>query len=174
MTRPQNGPDPALTRRRFGAGAVAVVATTGLAGCSTVAPGPSGTSGATPTAAPDEADLGVVAAALAAERALLDALERTARRHPRLDLADATRIHRAHTELLAGAGPDPVPEAAPAARVPARPGDAVQALVRAEAELVRTQTRHAGVARSGQLAGVLASLAASAGQLQVTLAGAAR
>lgn len=84
-------------------------------------------------------------------------------------LAPLTAAHAAHRELLAGAVADTeLPDVSPA-RVPAAPDRALAAVRRSEQRLLR-QLREACVgAASGDLARVLASVAASTAQHSASL-----
>ena len=158
---------------------------------------------ARPTASADarpevDPDVALATTVVAAERALLEQVDATVRRHPRLELALAgTRaVHDAHVALLedavpdesdaatddtgaaeppsAGTDPEADTEADPTAepttpRVPRDAARAVRALATAEDELVLTAKQAAFAAQSGAFARVLASLAAAAAQQSATL-----
>lgn len=160
-----------MDRRSVVVGLAAVGGSAGLAlgGCG------SGRDGATTGAGPtdEEADRRLVATALGAELTLVDALERTRRRHPLLRgvTAEALRIHRNHVRLLRGAV-DAAASAPPGpTRVPGRPVAAVRALVRLERETADAHVSTAMAARSGSLARVVATLSVAAAQLEQVLAG---
>lgn len=79
-------------------------------------------------------------------------------------LAPVTAAHAAHLDVLAGAVPD---QALPAAPTPTAPGQIVPALRvvrRSEQRLLRTVREACSSAASGDLARVLASVAASTSQ----------
>lgn len=146
-----------LSRRAATAGLASVVAST-VVGCA---------AGSDPAVEDDaEPDLQLVRAALADELALLESCGSAARRHRELRrlLALPARVHRVHTDLLSRAVPgsgggDPV-----LLRVPTDPAAALDAVVRAERALSKTQIRRALRADSGPLARALAAMAAAAVQ----------
>lgn len=135
---------------------------------------------------------------VAAVRAMLEQVDATVRRHPRLErvLAGTRAVHDAHVALLEDAVPDDAdaqpeatgapapssphtdadadpgadPEAEPATpRVPRDAARAVRAVATAEDELALTAKQAAFAAQSGAFARVLASLAAAAAQQSATL-----
>ena len=154
---------------------------------------------ARPTASADarpevDPDVALATTVVAAERALLEQVDATVRRHPRLErvLAATRAVHDAHVALLEdavpdesdaepdhtgatespspGADPDADPEAEPTTpRVPRDAARAVRALATAEDELVLAAKQAAFAAQSGAFARVLASLAAAAAQQSATL-----
>jgi hypothetical protein len=162
-----------------GLGARVAGCTSGSPGAAAPSPSASGSTGATGvTPSPAvEPDVLLAATVLDVERAMLERVLATQRRHPRLagSLAGARAAHRAHVDLLATAVPTDV--ARPARRrtrsVPASPGAALAALARAEEELAGKDRSSAMAARSGAFARVLASMAAAAEQQAVRVAGAA-
>ena len=133
----------------------------------------------------EQADVALATAVLRAERAVLAQVVATVRRHPRLvaSVSGARAAHRAHVALLQEAvpgaarssGPSPDASTDPRTpRVPIRPGAALAALAIAEARLSAAGVRHAGQARSGAFARVLASMAAASAQQAAVLSEAAR
>ena len=136
-------------------------------------------------------DVALATSVVAAERALLEQIDATVRRHPRLErVLDATReVHDAHIALLedavppesaaeeepdAGASPtDPVSEPAGEEETPGRvPRDrarALRAVASAEDTLALAAKQAAFSARSGAFARVLASMAAAAAQQSAVL-----
>ena len=139
-----------------------------LSGCGTredERPGPSDGTDTDP-------DRRLVATALNAELALVDALERTRRRHPGLRDAtiEALRIHRDHVGLLRGTADDDTAGPAEPTRVPGAPAQALRSLVRLEGEVSAGHVSTAMGARSGSLARVVASMSVAAAQLQQELA----
>jgi hypothetical protein len=129
-------------------------------------------------------DVTLAATVVADEQDLLDRIDATLDRHPRLArvLADAREAHSAHVALLEDAAPDPTSaspgetpsaEGSPTAprppRVPADPARALRAIARREDELSLVDKRSAFAAESGAFARVLASMAASAAQQAVVL-----
>lgn len=113
---------------------------------------------------PEDADLvaAVVAELVRAEAVLAEAATRSPGLAARLDAV--TRAHAAHRELLLGAvegagapGTDPV-------YVPADPARALSAVRRSERRLQRAVREGCNAAASGDLARVLASIAASTAQ----------
>jgi len=118
-----------------------------------------------PVAAPPE-DSALVASVVAAVSAAADLVAAASAVAPalasRLDILG--RAHAAHLDLLVGAVPDadvPTPGAAP---VPARPARALADVRRSEQRLLRTLRDACVDAASGDLARVLASMAASVSQ----------
>lgn len=113
-------------------------------------------------------DVTLAAAALAAERLALTAVEAAQARHVRLRrLLDPTaEVHRAHIALLADAAPEELtpPPAPDVIRVPRSSTRAVARLAQMETELATNGRRHAFTAESGPFARLLASMAASADQ----------
>jgi hypothetical protein len=124
-------------------------------------------------------DVKIAATVLERERALLERVAATARKHPRLapELASARAAHRAHVALLTKAVPNDTPVRKPAPgsahRVPGRPGPALSALAAAETRLSGIGARSSLAARSGPFARVLASMAAAAAQQSARLSAAA-
>lgn len=110
----------------------------------------------------EDPDTAVVRKALQIERDALVALQRARKKYARLaPVAQPTlRVHRAHVRVLR----DAVPEV-PAGRGRQSPGSlqrTLEALVAQERRTHRAHTRLALEARSGDLARVLASMAAAA------------
>ena len=134
-------------------------------------------------------DVAVAAEALADQRAMVELIEATQRRHRGLRelLAPALATHQAHVAMLKDAVPDDVPvspSGSPSASTspsasgspqpgPHVPGDQARALarvVRAEQELRTSTKRLAFKAESGAFARVLGSMTAAAAQQAVLLA----
>lgn len=126
-------------------------------------------------------DVLLAATVLADEQRLLDLVDATLARFPRLtDVLTAARdAHAAHVALLEEAAPDePLPSAGPSASSAAEPEAeaavpqdrrrALMRLARREDDLALVDKRSAFAAESGAFARVLASMAASAAQ-QATL-----
>lgn len=153
------------------------VALAGLTGAALVVSGctsqEQGTSPQLPARAPQNPDHGLVGRALSVERAMVDRIEATVRRHANLGkgLHGALVVHRSHVQLLAGAveGVDARGGRTRRPRVPASGGDAVAALVRAERTLEAAHVDTAVRADSGVFARVLAGMAAAAAQQAVLL-----
>ena len=137
-------------------------------------------------------DVAVAAEALADQRAMVELIEATHRRHRGLGerLTPALATHQAHVAMLKDAVPDDVPvspsgsppaSASPSASGspqpgPHVPGDQARALarvVRAEQELRTSTKRLAFKAESGAFARVLGSMSAAAAQQAVLLASSA-
>ena len=121
-------------------------------------------------------DVTLAATVVADEQALLDRIDATLARYPRLErvLSDARAAHAAHVALLedaapADAAPSPAPTAPGRVRVPGDAARAVRAIARREDELSLVDKRSAFAAESGAFARVLASMAASAAQQAVVL-----
>lgn len=141
-------------------------------------------------------DVTLATTVVAAERALLERIDATVRRHPRLErtLAAARDVHETHVALLedavpeepepaeptasadpadpsAGAGSEAGPddEDAGAGRVPRDRTRALRALATAEDELALAAKQAAFAAQSGAFARVLASMAAAAAQQSAML-----
>lgn len=124
-------------------------------------------------------DIALATAALAGERAALEALEATIASHrgSRGALRPIVEAHRAHISLLAQAARDDSPAPTPSrpdnSSAPFRvPGTARKALARLAAEeraLSTAAKRRAFTAQSGAFARLLASMAAAAGQHAVLL-----
>lgn len=170
-------------------GGLAALVTAAVGGCTgrlggdgpRAAPAPTRRAGTNP-------DVTLAAAVLADERAMLDRVRATTRRHPSLAsaLAPAEAAHRAHVRLLARAVPDestpsptPSPTTSPTSTpsttpVPGRPVPALAALARAEGRLSLAGRRSSFAAESGAFARILASMAAAAAQQATTLAASAR
>ena len=134
-------------------------------------------------------DVAVAAEALADQRAMVELIEATQRRHRGLGdlLAPALATHQAHVAMLKDAAPDDVPvspSGSPSAPTspsasgspqpgPHVPGDQSRALarvVRAEQELRTSTKRLAFKSESGAFARVLGSMTAAAAQQAVLLA----
>lgn len=143
---------------------------------------------------PTDPDVELATTVVAAERSLLEHLEATVRRHPRLErvLAPTREVHVAHVGLLEDAVPeqadasaeetaaaDPASPAEPGAtpadeptwpgRVPRERARALRAVASAEDALALTAKQAAFAARSGAFARVLASLAAACAQQSAAL-----
>lgn len=144
-------------------------------------------------------DITLATTVVATERALLERIDATVRRHRRLErVLGATRsVHDAHLALLEDAvpmspdaaeqspstGPSTGPASDPAGpddevsapprppRVPPDPARALRALAAAEDELALTAKQAAFAAESGAFARVLASMAAAAAQQSAVLRG---
>lgn len=130
-------------------------------------------------------DVPLATAVVAAERALLDLVAASTRRHPRLErvLAGARAVHEAHVALFEDAVPrgEPTPSSDPTAAesiattVPG-PGEvprdrlrALRSVASAEDALALTAKQAAFAAQSGAFARVLASIAAAAAQQSAVL-----
>lgn len=141
---------------------------------------------------PVDPDITLATTVVATERALLERIDATVRRHRRLErVLGATRsVHDAHLALLEDAvptspdaaeqspstgpstGPEDMASALPRPpRVPPDPARAVRALAAAEDELALTAKQAAFAAESGAFARVLASMAAAAAQQSAVLRG---
>ena len=121
-------------------------------------------------------DVTLAATVVTDEQELLDLIDATLARHPRLErvLADARAAHAAHVTLLEDAAPEsaspsPAPTAPGRVRVPDDAARAVRAIARREDELALVDKRSAFAAESGAFARVLASMASSAAQQAVVL-----
>ena len=163
--------EPALTRRTFGSGLVALAAATTLvtSGCDTDGgldlPGlPE------PQEDPDEKQ---AAGALLDEQQILERVLRVQRRHRRLRsaLEPSADVHRAHVELLSGALQDDGtgPATGLSSRVPTDPVRAVAELVQLERDLADRHVATSMACRSGALARVVAVMSAAAAQQAVAL-----
>jgi hypothetical protein len=146
-------------------------------------------------------DVALAAEVLVAEQALLDRIDATVARHPRLEqlLTAVRESHAAHIALLSDAVPDdarsaaasptPSPAADPLApspapshdadeagsdalRVPRDADRAVRVIAHDEDELGRANRTSAFTAESGSFARVLSSMAAAAAQQSVALSAA--
>ena len=117
-------------------------------------------------------DSTLVASVVAAVSAAADVVAAASAVAPALAarLDGLARDHAAHLDLLVGAVPDAEVPAPGAASVPARPAPALAAVRRTEQRLLRTLRRSCVTAASGDLARVLASVAASVSQHLATLA----
>lgn len=149
----------------------ALAAPLALAACDIDPPARGRTGGGAAASAPPPEDAELVAAVVAelvrAESVLTEAASRSPGLAARLDAV--ARAHTAHRELLLGAvegaelpGTDPV-------RVPAAPERALSAVRRSERRLQRVVREGCTGAASGDLARVLASIAASTAQHGVAL-----
>jgi hypothetical protein len=140
-------------------------------------------------------DVDLATTVVAAERALLERIDATVRRHPRLErVLTATReVHEVHVTLLEDAVPDeagapdgetqtststpsptepgPTPTDDPVGpdRVPRDRARALRAVATAEDELALTAKQAAFAAQSGAFARVLASMAAASAQQSAVL-----
>jgi hypothetical protein len=114
------------------------------------------------------ADVALRDAAVVAERRLLELCEATARRHPSTAqlLRPVRQGHRAHVRVLEGLwrAPTSQPPAADHGRVPADRRSALADLRRAEQRVVDARLADCLDARVGELAALLASIAASDAQ----------
>lgn len=172
-----------MLSRRTALGAAAAAAAAVATGCTSSDDSrPSATRTASPSHSPGtDPDVKIAATALAKERAMLERVSATARRHPRLAATlDGTRAaHRAHVALLTKAVPDdtpyrsPSPRAGSSVRVPRKPVPALSALAAAERRLGDAGARSSLAARSGPFARLLASMSAAASQQSVRLDAAA-
>lgn len=128
----------------------------------------SGTSPATPPPPEDSELVATVVAALLRAQALLEAASAAV---PSLDarLGPVGAAHAAHLDVLVGAVPDAdLPTPAPVS-VPSRILPALRAVRRSEQRLLREVREGCLVAASGDLARVLASIAASTAQHSAAL-----
>jgi hypothetical protein len=112
------------------------------------------------------ADLKLREAALISEHSLLQRCEATARRHPALEpaLRPLVRDHRAHVRVLRSLSDAPVRQAKPAQRVPADRSKALAEVRQAERRAVEARVADCVEAASGELASLLAAVAASGAQ----------
>lgn len=124
-----------------------------------------------PVAEPPE-DSALVASVVAAVVAASGVVASASAASPGLSerLADLARAHAAHLDLLLGAVPDADEPVAATPTVPARPERALGAVRRSEQRLLRILRASCVDAASGDLARVLASMAASVSQHVTTLA----
>lgn len=111
-------------------------------------------------------DTALVAAVVVAVSAAADVVIAAADTAPALAarLDGLAQAHAAHLERLVGAVADADVPAPAVVSVPARPGAALDAVRRSEQRLLRTLRESCVVAASGDLARVLASMAASVSQ----------
>jgi hypothetical protein len=111
-------------------------------------------------------------AALLNELKLLQRCEATARRHRSLKatLRPLAGDHRAHVRALLGMSDAPVRRPKTARRVPADAGKALAELRRAERRAVEARVADCVAASSGELAALLAAIAASGAQHSSVLA----
>lgn len=141
------------------------------------------TAGPTPaTEQRSDPDVALAAGVLVAEQSLLDRIDATVAKHPRLErtLAATREGHAAHVALLSDAVPRDLRSlAASPAESPSEPigvprdvERAVRVLARAEDDLGQANRTSAFTTRSGSFARVLASMAAAAAQQAVVLAAA--
>jgi len=138
-------------------------------------------------------DVELATTVVAAERALLERIEATVGRHPRLErvLAPAREVHEEHVTLLEDAVPEgadssdeetaatgppsvepgsvPADEPTEPGRVPQDRARALRDVAAAEDALALTAKQAAFAAESGAFARVLASLAAAAAQQSAVL-----
>ncbi|NPD06683.1 ferritin-like domain-containing protein [Nocardioides sp. zg-1308] len=142
-----------------------------LAGCDIDPPVRDGGTSAAPAPPPDAELVAAVVGSLVRAQSVLEAATSSA---PALGarLAAIGEAHAAHLDLLAGAVPGSgLPSAAPPT-VPSRVDRALGAVRRSEQRLLREAREACAVAASGDLARVLASIAASTAQHSAALAGA--
>ena len=127
---------------------------------------------ATPPPPEDSELVAGVVAALVRAQSVLDAATTAA---PTLAarLAPVLAAHAEHLDVLVGAVPEAERPTGEAASVPSRPARALAAVRRSEQRLVREVREGCLAAASGDLARVLASVAASTAQHGAALAGAA-
>ena len=149
-----------LTRRTAWSGALAGTAL--LAGCDLTAE-EDPAAGSTPATANDEpdADADLVAAAVEDVTTTMLLVVGTRDRHPRLrrDLGGLERMHDEHLAALGSTD-----QSAQDPSVPPDAGSALRQLRRRELAHQRQLVDHAVAARSGQLAGLLASMSAAVAQ----------
>lgn len=128
-------------------------------------PPPSEDTSGEPVPEPPE-DSALVVSVVAAVIAAVDVVTATSATTPALAtrLEGLARAHAAHRDLLVGAIPDSDVPTPAVVSVPARPGAALAAVRRSEQRLLRTLRDSCGAAASGDLARVLASMAASVSQ----------
>ncbi|WP_374456508.1 hypothetical protein [Nocardioides sp.] len=151
-----------LTRRTTLGSALA--APLGLAACDIDPPARDADSPAATPPPPEDSELvATVVAALVDAGAVLAAATAAV---PAIDaqLEPLAAAHTAHRELLAEAVPDAEQPTAAPATVPPRPQPALRAVRRSEQQLLRTLREGCLGAASGDLARVLASMAASTSQ----------
>lgn len=124
-----------------------------------------------PVVEPPE-DSALVASVVAAVSAAADVVTAASGVAPALAtrLDGLARDHAAHLDLLVGAVSDAEVPTPGAASVPARPAPALAAVRRSEQRLLRTLRQSCVAASSGDLARVLASVAASVSQHLASLA----
>ena len=135
-----------------------------LAACDIDPPSDGAGSPASAPAPPEDSELvATVVAALVDAGAVVAAATAAV---PALDarLAPLVAAHTAHQELLAGAVPDAALPTATPTTVPARAEPALRAVRRSEQQLLRVLREGCLSAASGDLARVLASMAASTSQ----------
>jgi hypothetical protein len=182
-------PSRALTgvplSRRAVLGTVAAVAGAALAGCTPERQRRRGEDPPEPVEPRVDPDVLVAAEALGNQQQMLDLLDATQQRHPRLtrQLAPVVAAHEAHAALLAEAVPadvsaspstSPAPSPDGSATVPRKRRQALARVVAAERELATATKRHAFRAQSGAFARLLGSMAAAAAQHEVVLSTAGR
>ncbi len=138
-------------------------------------------------------DVDLATTVVAAERALLERIDATVRRHPRLErvLASTREVHDVHVSLLEDAvpagsgasdaatptspaspgepGPTPADDTSEPVGVPRDRARALRAVATAEDELALTAKQAAFAAQSGAFARVLASMAAASSQQSAVL-----
>ncbi|MCF6377198.1 hypothetical protein L2K70_06255 [Nocardioides KLBMP 9356] len=143
-----------------------------LAACDIDPPPSDPTSSATPEP-PEDAELvaTVVAALVRARGVLEEALSAAPDLAP--VLAPVADAHAAHLDVLVGAVPDSEVPTAPRPSLPPRPAAVLANVQRSEQRLLRTARTGCLDARSGDLARVLASVAASTSQHAAALTGSA-
>jgi len=141
-----------------------------VAACDIDPPPPEDASGEPVVEPPEDSALvaSVVAAVTAAADVVAAASDVTPALSVRLD--GLARAHAAHLDLLVGAVPDAEVPAPGTASVPARPVPALATVRRSEQRLLRTLRQSCVAVASGDLARVLASVAASVSQHLATLA----
>jgi hypothetical protein len=150
--------------RRTAVGGVVAAALAGpvlVTGCTLDPPAADPSDGAPAEPEPD-ADVLLLATVLAAIDGAAALLAATAERHPRLaaGLQPLVDVHAVHRSVLDGAA-EVDPDVPPTPTVPGRPPVALARVRRAETRLVGTLREATGAAQSGDLARVLASMAAS-------------
>ncbi len=156
-----------LTRRS--ALASAVLAPALLTACDIDPPTPKRSTGEPAPQPPEDSQLVVTVVAALVEAA--GVVRAAAEAVPALsaELEPLAQAHDAHLEVLDGALPAAEAPSPPSATVPPRPGPALNAVRRGERRLLRTLRDSCVAADSGDLARLLASMAASVSQHAVAL-----
>lgn len=153
---------PVSRRTAVGGALAAALAGPALAtGCTLDPPAPEPSPDA-PTEPEPDADLVLVGTVLGAIDGAAALLAATTERHPRLaaGLQPLVDAHTAHRGVLDGAA-EVEPDVPSTPTVPGRPPVALDRVLRTETRLVGTLREATGAAQSGDLARVLASMAAS-------------